>query len=103
MQKVEVTEGTIHTKLVFHVDASDTVSKNTNEVESKANSWGVKGSASAKWGWGRASVSGGYNASNIKVKVVNEKSSSAVNLSADIIGSVTLKFRSGSFPSYEVQ
>jgi hypothetical protein len=101
MNKVEVTDGSISTKLVFHVDSNDNTSKNSAQIESKASSWGVKGSASARWGWGRANVSGGYNSSNIKVSVVNEKSSSAVNLSADIIGSVKINFRSGSFPSYD--
>jgi hypothetical protein len=101
MQKVEVTDGTIHTKLVFHVDASEAQSSHKYAVESRATSWGVQGSASAKWGWGKASVSGGIQSSNVRVNVVNEKSSAAVNMSTDIIGSVTLKFRSTSFPSYE--
>lgn len=101
MNKVEVTDGSIFTKLVFHVNTSDKASKTSTNVESTAKQWGVRGSASAKWGWGRANISGGYNSNKINVSVVNEKSSSAVNLSADIIGSVKINFRSGYFPSFE--
>ena len=101
MNKVEVTDGSIFTKLVFHVNTSDTTSKTSTKVESKAKQWGVRGAASAKWGWGRANISGGYSSNKINVSVVNEKSSSAVNLSADIIGSVKINFRSGYFPSFE--
>ncbi|AFL82013.1 hypothetical protein Aeqsu_2558 [Aequorivita sublithincola DSM 14238] len=101
MQKVEVVDGQIHTKLVFHVDSTDQKSSDIRDVESKASNWGVSGSASARWGWGRANVSGNYNSSAVKVRVVNEKSSSAVNMKTDIIGSVTINFRSGSFPSID--
>jgi len=102
MQKVVVTDGNISTKLVFHVDSSDIKSSSVQDVESKASNWGVKASASARWGWGKAQGSFGYNSSKIKVRVVNEKSSSAVNLKADIIGSVSINFRSETFPSHDV-
>ncbi len=98
MQKVVVTDGTIHTKLVFHVDSTESESKTSTEVARKASSWGVSGSVSANWGWGSASVSGYANSSKVRVKVVNEKSNAAVNVNADIIGSVTIKFRTETFP-----
>ncbi len=102
MQKVVVTDGLIATKLVFHVDATDSQTRNSSEVEVKANSWGVQGNASAQWGWGKASVSGGYQASNLSVKAVNERSMSAVNMSADIMGEVRINFRTETFPNAEI-
>jgi hypothetical protein len=102
MQKVVVTDGLIATKLVFHVDATDTQTRNSSEVEQHANSWGVSANASAKWGWGKANVSGGYQASNLSVKAVNERSMSAVNMSADIMGEVRINFRTDTFPTAEI-
>lgn len=103
MQKVVVTDGLIATKLVFHVDASDTQTRNSSEVEQRANSWGVSANASAKWGWGKANVSGGYQASNLSVKAVNERSMSAVNMSADIMGEVRINFRTETFPAADIE
>lgn len=56
MQKVVVTDGFIGTKLMFHVDATDQQSRVSTEAQQKANSWSVKGNASARWGWGKADV-----------------------------------------------
>lgn len=102
MQKVEITNGLVETKLVFHIDSTDFTESRTYDIDSKSNKWGVQGSASARWGWGRANVSGGYNSSRVRVKVVNEKSTAAVNMSADIIGGVKINFRTSSFPSIDV-
>ena len=101
MQKVVVTDGYIGTKLMFHVDATDQKSRVATEAQQKANSWSVKGNASARWGWGKASVSGGYQASSLKVRAVNERSMSAVNLSADLTGEVRINFKTETFPSRE--
>jgi len=101
MQKVVVTDGQIKTALTFNVSSAKTNDKSSREIDAKSSAWSVSGSAGYRAGGFRASVSGGYGGSKINVKVVNEKSSSAVNMNANIVGSVTINFRTESFPTYE--
>lgn len=103
MQKVEITDGHIETKLVFHIDSTDFKENRTYDIDSRSNKWGVQGSASAKWGVAKFKASGSYSSSRVRVKVVNEKSTAAVNMTADIIGGVKLNFRTSSFPSIDPQ
>jgi len=111
MQKVVVTNGVIHSKLTFHVDASDTYDKHAFKYYKKARNWGVKGSLNGRYGGIAGSiagavfgnfigggVSGGYNNKKLNISVVNEKSSAATNVTADIIGEVTINFRTETFP-----
>ncbi len=103
MQKVIVTDGKIATKLMFNVSGTETSQKTTAQVEQKASSWGVQGSASARWGWGKAKVSGGYQSSRLNVKAVNERTASAVNIDASMMGEVEIRFRTDSFPSQRIE
>lgn len=114
MQKVVVTNGEIHTKLTFHVDASDTYAKTASEYNQKASNWGVRGGLSASKGFAGTiggatvskliggSISGGYSSSKLSVSVVNEKSTAATNITVDILGEVRIMFRTETFPSIEV-
>lgn len=99
MQKIVVDRGLIATKLTFHVDASESSSFASSDIEVKSKSFGLTGGLSIgtkKFG-GR--LSGGYNSSKLSVSVVNEKSSAIANMSADIVGEVRIEFRTDSFPS----
>lgn len=114
MQKVVVTNGEIHTKLTFHVDASDTYERTASEYNQKASNWGVRGGLSASKGFAGTlrgatvskliggSISGGYSSSKLSVSVVNEKSTAATNITVDILGEVRIMFRTETFPSIEV-
>jgi hypothetical protein len=110
MQKVVVTSGEIHTKLTFHVDASDTYEKTASDYNQKSSSWGVGGGISAiKGPAGKTiskliggSISGGYSSSKLSVSVVNEKSTAATNITIDILGEVRILFKTETFPSIEV-
>lgn len=108
MQKVVVTNGEIETKLTFHIDASDTLSKDAQTMASKSSGWGIGGGISASYGGivgkviGGAvggSISGGYSSRKLNVSVVNEKSSSATNINIDILGAVRIQFRTETFPT----
>ena len=108
MQKVVVTNGEIETKLTFHIDASDTLSKDAQSMNSKSSGWGIGGGVSAAGGGivGKiiggtvgGSISGGYSSRKLNVSVVNEKSSSATNINIDILGAVKIQFRTETFPT----
>lgn len=107
MQKVVVTNGEIMTKLTFHIDATDTTSKDSQSMNSKSSGWGIGGSISGGSGLignviGRTisgSLSGGYSSRKMSVSVVNEKSSSATNINIDILGEVKIQFRTETFPT----
>jgi hypothetical protein len=110
MQKVVVTSGEIYTKLTFSVDASDTASTTSNSYDTKSSGWGISAMASASaiggitskiLGNNAVAVGGGYSSRKLNVKVVNEQSASAVNVSVDIIGEVRIQFRTETFPSIE--
>lgn len=124
MQKLVIEKGEIYTKLIFHVDShqasESTESKFQNTYSEKISNWGAAKpslmpgpgntlpiSVLAKKTFGRAmvgsiSANGGQNktVTNLNVKVVNEKSTSATNLTIDIIGSVKIEFKTDYFPSY---
>jgi hypothetical protein len=100
MQKIVVDKGLIATKLTFHVDATQTESKASSDVNIKSKSFAVSGSASFRGRRFGANVSGGYSSTSLSVSVVNEKSSAVANLAVDIVGEVRIEFRTDSFPSF---
>lgn len=114
MQKVVVTNGQIRTKLMFHVDATDTYSKTSMEYNRKSRNWGIRGGVRGRYGisgkfakvtLGKfigGGISGGYGSQKLNVKVVNEKSTAATNVTVDIIGEVNIFFRTETFPTVEV-
>ncbi len=124
MQKLVIEKGEIYTKLVFHVDShqtsEDSSSGYQNSYSEKISNWGAAKpsmmpgpgnklpvSMLGRKTFGRAMV-GSISANagqsktltNLNVKVVNEKSTSATNLSIDIIGSVKIEFKTDYFPSF---
>ncbi len=114
MQKVVVTSGEIHTKLTFHVDATDTYEKKQHEYSRNASSWGIRGSLGGRYGspggqiagimFGNfigGGISGGYGESKFNVKVMNEKTAAATNVTVDILGEVRILFRTETFPTIE--
>ncbi len=101
LQKVVVTDGNINTKLTFDVKALDSTSKSSQKIDSSAKSWGVSGGISARWGKVAANISGGYSSSKISVNVVNENSNSIINMNANIVGGVSINFKTETFPGYE--
>jgi hypothetical protein len=98
LQKIVVTEGFIGTKLTFHVDAQETYSKASTDVDSKSKSFGLSGGISGMKFIG-GNLGGGMSQNKLKVTVVNERSSAVANMSADIVGEVRINFRTESFPS----
>ncbi len=99
MQKIVVDKGLIATKLTFHVDATQTASKASSDVNIKSKSFSLGGGVSGGIGSFGGRISGGYSNTNLSVSVVNEKSSAVANMSADIVGEVRIEFRTDSFPS----
>lgn len=124
MQKLVIEKGEIYTKLVFHVDSHQSGEKTEsgyqNTYSDKITSWGASKpsllpgpgnklpiSTLGRRTFGRAMV-GSISANagqsktvtNLNVKVVNEKSTSATNLTIDIIGSVKIEFKTDYFPSF---
>ena len=101
MQKVVVDKGHIRTKLTFSIDAANSESKKTKELDRNSSSSGIAGGIIGGAG-GQGGVLGGIGGfdsdKSLSVSVVNERSSSATNLSADIIGEVLIEFRTDSFP-----
>ena len=114
MQKIVVSEGEIITKLTFSVSADDTYSKTSSNIDRKSSSWGIGGTVRGRYsgkkgmlaaqstsgfigGW----IRGGYSSENLKVNVVNERSSAATNVRGEIIGGVEIRFRTETFPTVD--
>lgn len=102
MQKVVVDKGHIRTKLTFSLDARNNQSASNssrNENSSSSAALGViTGGAFGGVGFIAGAASGLSEKESLSVNVVNERSSAATNLSADIIGEVLIEFRTDSFP-----
>ncbi len=99
MQKIVVEKGMIATKLTFHVDANESTSLASSDLNIKAKSFGITGGVSGGTSKFGGRLSGGYSNSNFSVAIVNEKSSAVANMNADIVGEVRIEFRTESFPS----
>ena len=97
--KILVDKGLIATKLTFHVDATQTESKASSDVNVKSKSFSLGGGIRGGGKIFGGSISGGYSSTNLSVSVVNEKSSAVANMSADIVGEVRIEFRTDSFPA----
>jgi hypothetical protein len=120
MQKVVVTKGLIRTKLTFDVSASDSLKQNTlrkqvtkNTTASAGGSasggvglslfdnfFGAVGSSTRIGAGPQVTADGSTeNSLNLNVNIASTRSSSASNLSAEIIGEVVIEFSTESFPS----
>lgn len=102
MQKVVVDRGLIRTKLTFHVAAREQQSRSrfNRQVNNESSTDVILGNRTQR---SAASTSTGGGVfvdqnSELLVNVVNERSSSASNVSASIIGEVVIEFRTDSFP-----
>jgi hypothetical protein len=95
MARIEITDGRIESGLTFNVSATDQQSTQKSKFHSDSFEAGVKGQAG--WGWGSVAVNVGYN--QLNVNTVNESSSSTVQLNAQMIGRVSLNFKTASFPA----
>lgn len=100
MQKVVVDKGHIKTKLTFSIDASERNSSSSSN--NRTSSFNIFGAGAGAAIGGQGLFGGGVfvldTDSSLSVNVVNERSSAATNLSADIIGEVLIQFRTDSFP-----
>jgi hypothetical protein len=109
MQKIVVTEGEIRTSITFHVDSTDSDTKNTSDsttdYEQRSRSFGAGLKVGGTFGKISGSLAMGYNSSRfnskLKVNVVNESKTAVTNTSTDITGSVLIKFKSDYFPSFD--
>jgi hypothetical protein len=96
MQKIVVTNGHILTKLTFHVDAQSSLSDSSTNVN-VLEGVGIGGFGDEFMS--PNTVGAGVGAyTQVNVNVVNERSASAANLNADIIGEVLIEFKTDSFP-----
>lgn len=86
INRVVVQDGEINAKLVFHVDASESMDFTFNE--NKPTNWTLPGRS------GRNS----FAASGILVSTTNVNTQSDINLRADLTGEVKIRFKSDYFP-----
>ncbi|MGZ9098154.1 MAG: hypothetical protein ACXW3O_00495 [Brevundimonas sp.] len=86
INRVVVQDGEINAKLVFHVDASESMDFTFNE--NKPTNWTMPGQA------GRNS----FAASGILVSTTNVNTQSDLNMRADLTGEVKIRFKSDYFP-----
>jgi len=125
MARVEITDGSIETRLTIHMDSQDFDEKTSTTTETDYSSKAVNWNANLGLNWSRsvagrvqqklagamirrsfggnfnAGASGGRSSGHMKVTVVNEKSTAVTNLSADVLGGVKLNFRTVSFPPFD--
>ncbi|AOX03275.1 hypothetical protein BJP34_30970 [Moorena producens PAL-8-15-08-1] len=97
MARIVITDGEIFSKLTFNVTATETETRRKSEYDRLQA--GAYLRASARWGWGRASVGANFN--KLKVKATNESSFDNVTMSTEIIGQVKIRFRTETFPIVE--
>jgi hypothetical protein len=118
MQKITVPGGEMAATLTWHVDAADTdeiTSSDTSQsFDQRVVNWNVSRAASRSSSlsgklfgmtFGRtrgvvttAGASGSRTRTELKVQVVNEKKTAVTHLNVDITGSVTVQFKSETFP-----
>ena len=121
MSKIMVTGGEVTTALTWHVDATDTDEIASSDVsqsfDQRATNWGVSRAASRSstlsgqlfgmtFGRARGTIfNAGGSASRtrteLKVQLVNEKKTAVTHLNIDITGSVTVRFKSETFPPFD--
>lgn len=118
MDGIEITEGSLETKMTFHTEATDSASLDSTNTRtdfqnrSRTFAGNLSRSATntfggniAKFHFGRAvtnTLAGSYNdnsySSSLNVNVVNEKKTAVTNLRTDISGGMLLRFRMKRFP-----
>lgn len=98
MARIVITDGEIFARLTFQVNSTE--AQSTQKAKYNSESFGAYIQGSAGWGWG--SVSAGASYSNLSVNMVNESSFDSLTMSAEMVGSVNLKFKSETFPAITI-
>jgi len=86
INRIVVSDGEINAKLIFHVDASESMSLTFNDY--KPTNWQLAGKLGGN----------GFGASGIVVNTTNLNAQSDVNMNAELTGEVRVRFRSDYFP-----
>lgn len=86
MNRIVVSDGEINAKLMFHVDASESMSLTFNDY--KPTNWNLAGALGGN----------AFGASGIVVNTTNLNTQSEVNMNTDLTGEVRVRFRSDYFP-----
>lgn len=86
INRVVVDDGEINAKLIFHVDANETMTFNFDEQ--KPTNWNLAGKM------GRNA----FSANGILVNTTNINAQADLNVRADLTGEVKIRFRSETFP-----
>lgn len=86
INRIVVSDGEINAKLVFHVDASESMELTFNDY--KPTNWTMAGKLGGN----------GFGASGVVVNTLNTNAQSDVNMSTQLTGEVRVRFRSDYFP-----
>lgn len=86
INRIIVSDGEINAKLIFHVDASESMSMSFNDY--KPTNWTLAGQLG----------SNAFGASGIVVNTTNINAQSQVNMNAELTGEIRVRFRSDYFP-----
>lgn len=103
MQKVVVDRGLIRTRLTFSVRASEFDSKQKKALEleqrTSLNAGAGLGVTKSELSQMIGTAVATKSQNTLAVNVVNERSSAALSLNANVIGEVVIEFRTDSFPA----
>jgi hypothetical protein len=86
INRIVVSDGEINAKLIFHVDATESVTLNFNDY--KPTNWNLAGQLGGM----------GFGASGIVVNTTSLNTQNEVNMNAELTGEVRVRFRSDYFP-----
>ena len=86
INRIVVSDGEINAKLIFHVDATESMSLTFNDY--KPTNWNLAGQLGGN----------AFGASGIVVNTTNVNAQSDVNMNAELTGEVRVRFRSDYFP-----
>lgn len=86
INRIVVSDGEINAKLIFHVDASESVTLNFNDY--KPTNWNLAGQLGGM----------GFGASGIVVNTTTMNTQNDVNMNAELTGEVRVRFKSDYFP-----
>ncbi|MGQ0564361.1 MAG: hypothetical protein ACT4OK_04740 [Gemmobacter sp.] len=86
INRIVVSDGEINAKLVFHIDATESMSLTFNDY--KPTNWTLAGKLGGN----------AFGASGLVVNTMTTNAQSDVNMNADLTGEVRVRFRSDYFP-----
>lgn len=94
MARIVIDNGTILSKLTFHVSSTDIDVKSKSQYQTGQLGASIKGRAGLGW-WG---VKSNASYGSLNVKTVNETTYSKVTMDAEMIGQVEIHFHTQTFP-----